>query len=88
MITKNKILYGVVVLVVILVITNPSEATFDKYIKGSHGKREWNFLIFSIYSNIYSGPILQSDNNFSPHLVSVNINERYIGVAQNFFRYK
>jgi len=79
--TKNKILIGVAVIVAILILTNPTMQDFKNYSGKVNGKREVNYLIFSIYSsNSYVGIIEHDELN------DERFNKKYLGILKNFIK--
>lgn len=76
---RHKGKLATLIVIFILVLTNPSSQQFSNYIGLKNEKlvlyRAWNFYIFSVYGVIFTGGGLTG-------------NERYIGVLGNFFHVK
>lgn len=75
--TKNKILVGVIAILGILVITNPSTSDFKSYLtakeyRSSKAGRSGYYLFFSIYE------VSLGEDFSKPH-------RKYIGVFKNFY---
>lgn len=83
---RNKIFWGFGALILFLTLTNPSEREFENYIGSDGGKREWNFIVFSIYK--HSG-----GEHYAPNPLGTtssmswrpSFNRTYLGISKNFF---
>ncbi len=85
---KNKILIGFGAFVLLLVVTNPTDSEFEKYIHSKTGTRRWNFLIYSIYEdNRPSYTAIEYSYGHQDRVWHSGTNQKYIGIAKNFFRY-
>ena len=78
---RRNVLYGMAILLLILLITNPGLDEFKSYLhknqRDNPAGRDTNFFIFSIYSNI--GDHIDAPHN--GHIIKYN----YLGVLGNFF---
>ncbi len=78
---RRKVLYGIGAIVLILIATNPDPNDFKSYLhqnaQNDPAGRDWNFIVFSIYSNY--GDYLDSPRD------GHQIKYSYIGILGNFF---
>lgn len=87
---KKKILIGIGVILLLLIITNPSMRDFKEYSNGIVCKRESNFLLFSIYSRDYHAVSAEEIDDYEDFYAWKNHSDKikYIAIAKNFFYLK
>jgi hypothetical protein len=77
---KRTTLISIAVVLLFLIITNPSMKRFKEFNNSEVQRRVSNYIIFSIYKtgdDIY---------NVDDHYIMGRQNEKYVGIAFNFYQ--
>lgn len=81
---KPKLIIAIVI--IFLIITNPSPKSFKDYLGVSqtnlNARRNFNFIIFSIYKEEYQN---QASEAYGVTSSSYSYKHYYLGIAENFF---
>ena len=64
MTTKKKLLIGLGIVLLFLIVTNPTNKQFEEF-TDSNGTRYWNFFVFSLYhDNVWNRDYVGIAGNF------------------------